>query len=228
MSSGNSIKFVVRDAERLADVVLSKSKGGRYLDRGLEDRLTDLAPDFSYEVEVNRYSGLGELLDELKSENPDMASAPPQIIILSLAAEMERLRASRSPIQTLGEVRADLVEVTRRIKEKIGAHVFVVNVSTLDPADPVFTYHGVDAEPWTLLAHRLNLMLIGVSHDEGLSIVDVDRKIAEVGGSHSVIAAAEYSESGCEAIVEEIARIVEDYGFLDDRPLMQQVGALSS
>jgi hypothetical protein len=68
-------------------------------------------------------------------------------------------------------------------------------------------------------------MLIDVSHDEGISIIDVDRKIAEVGGDHAVTGAARYSEVGCLAIVDEIIRIVEDYGFLDDRALMEQIGA---
>lgn len=228
MSFDKSMKFVVKDAEHLSDVVLSKSEGGRYLDSGLGDRLAALAPTIDFDVRVDRYSGLRGLIDELESESPDLVSSPPQIILLSLAAEMERLGVPGRPTAALGEVRADLVDSIRRIKTQTGAHIFVANVSTLDPANPVFTYHGVDVEPWTLRAHRLNLMLIGVSHDEGVSIVDIDRKIADVGGSHSVIATAEYSESGCEAIVEEIVRIVEDYGFLDDRPLMQQVGAASS
>jgi hypothetical protein len=176
-------------------------------------------------VKVEEYSGLGSLLDDLAGDSPALASSAPDVVILSLAAEMDRLKEVGASETALAAVRADLVAAIRQIKQKVGAHIFVTNVSTLDPANPVFTYHGVAEEPWTLRGHRLNLMLIEVSHDEGISIIDVDRKIAEVGGDSAVTAAARYSQPGCEGIVEEIVRIVEDYGFLDDRPLMEQVGA---
>jgi hypothetical protein len=225
VTNRQSVKFVVKNAEALADVVLSKADGGGYLDNGLKERLASSGSDLEFVVDVADYGGLGELLEELNSENPALASAAPNIVILSLAAEMERLKEVGNSDQALAAVRSDLVSVIRKIKEKVGAHILVPNVSTLDPSDPVFTYHGVTEEPWTLRGHRLNLMLIGVSHDEGISIIDVDRKIAEVGGDQAVTGAARYGEAGCSAIVEEVVRIVEDYGFLDDRPLMEQVGA---
>lgn len=225
MSSRESIKFVVKDAERLADVVLSKNAGGSYLEKGLKERLSGLADAIDFDVKVEEYSGLGSLLEDLASDSPALAASDPDVVILSLAAEMDRLKEVGASETALAEVRADLVAAIRQIKDKVGAHILVTNVSTLDPENPVFTYHGVAEEPWTLRGHRLNLMLIGVSHDEGVSIIDVDRKIAEVGGDSSVTAAARYSQRGCEGIVEEIVRIVEDYGFLDDRPLMEQVGA---
>ncbi|CAN5755915.1 hypothetical protein BH23ACT4_BH23ACT4_03090 [soil metagenome] len=225
MSSRQSIRFVVKDAERLADVVLSKAGGGNHLEKGLKERLSDLAEGVDFDVVVEEYSGLGSLLEDLSSDNPSLASSKPDVVILSLAAEMDRLKEVGASETALAAVRADLVATIRQIKEKVGAHILVTNVSTLDPGNPVFTYHGVTEEPWTLRGHRLNLMLIDVSHDEGISIIDVDRKIAEVGGDSAVTAAARYSQYGCEGIVGEIVRIVEDYGFLDDRPLMEQIGA---
>ena len=225
MSSKQSIKFVVKDAERLADVVLSKSDGGNHLDEGLRERLSAQAEGVDFKVIVEEYSGLGSLLEDLSGDSPALVTSAPDVVTLSLAAEMDRLKEVGAAETAVAAVRGDLVAVIRQIKEKVGAHILVTNVSTLDPADPVFTYHGVTEEPWTLRAHRLNLMLIGVSHDEGISIIDVDRKIAEVGGDSAVTAAARYTQAGCQGIVEEIVRIVEDYGFLDDRPLMEQVGA---
>lgn len=225
MSARQSVKFVVKDAERLADVVLSKADGGNYLEKGLKERLTALAEGIDFEVKVDGYPGLSSLLEDLAGENPALANPAPDVVILSLAAEMDRLKEVGAAETALAAVRADLVSVIRQIKEKVGAHILVTNVSTLDPDNPVFTYHGVSEEPWTLRGHRLNLMLIDVSHDEGVSLIDIDRKIAEAGGDSAVTAAARYSEPGCEGIVEEIVRIVEDYGFLDDRPLMEQVGA---
>lgn len=225
MNSGESVKFVVKDAERLADVVLSKADGGQYLESGLKERLAASAEGMSFVVEVEEYGGLRSLLDDLADENSGLVSSSPDVVILSLAADMDRLKEVGASETALAAVRADLVAAIRQIKQKVGAHILVANVSTLDPSNPVFNYHGVSEEPWTLRGHRLNLMLIGVSHDEGISIIDIDRRIAEVGGDQAVVGAARYSEIGCAAIVEEVARIVEDYGFLDDRPLMEQVGA---
>lgn len=227
MSSRQSIKFVVKDAERLADVVLSKADGGNHLESGLKERLSGLAEGIDIEVNVEEYSGIASLLPDLAGDNLALASSAPDVVILSLAAEMDRLKEVGRSEAALAAVKADLVAAIRQVKEKVGAHILATNVSTLDPAHPVYTYHGVTEEPWTLRGHRLNLMLIEVSHDEGISIIDVDRKIAEVGGDSAVTAAARYSQAGCEGIVEEIVRIVEDYGFLDDRPLMEQVGAVA-
>lgn len=219
--SSESVNVVVKDAEGLKDVVLSKGEGGRHLDEGLGARLAALAPDMTFAVEVEEFSGVASLLDG------PLTAAPqgPSILILSTAGEMERLKGLADPDADVASVRADLVTAVRRIKGELGAHILVTNVSTLDPENPVFTYHGVDEQPWTLRAHRLNLMLIGVSHDEGVSIIDVDRKIAEVGGDRAVAGAARYTDVGCETIVEEIVRVIQDYGFLDDRPIMEQVGA---
>lgn len=227
VSSRQSIKFVVKDAERLADVVLSKADGGDHLEKGLKERLSELAEGIDFTVKVEEYSGLGSLLDDLAADNPALGSSAPDVVILSLAAEMDRLKEVGKSETALAAVRADLVAAIRQIKEKVGAHILVANVSTLDPANPAFAYHGVTEEPWNLRGHRLNLMLIEVSHDEGISVIDVDRKIAEVGGDSAVMAAARYSSSGCEGIIEEIVRIVQDYGFLDERPLMEQVGAVA-
>lgn len=221
MSSDGSVKVVVKDAEAMRDVVLSKADGGSHLERGLADRLTTIAPGIRCEVSVEPYESVTDLFEGRITEGS------PDILILTLAGEMGRLESMQNPEDDVAAVRADIVKAIRRIKSELGAHVFVTNVSTLDPDDPVFTYHGRESQPWTLRGHRLNLMIIDVSHDEGVSIIDIDRVIAEAGGEGSVAAAARYTAAGCEAIADEIARIIEDYGFLDDRPLMEQVGAAS-
>lgn len=219
MSSSSSLKIVVKDSEAMGDVVLSRSAGGSKLERGLAERLSDINADIDYQVSVERYTGVTDLFEG------EITSGSPDIVILTLAGDMERLKSVESPESDVSAVRADIVRAIRRIKSEVGAHIFVTNVSTLDPADPVFNYHGLTEQPWTLRGHRLNLMIIGVSHDEGVSIVDIDRVIAEAGGDGSVEAAARYTTTGCEAVVDEMVRIIEEYGFLDDRPVMEQIGA---
>ncbi len=80
-------------------------------------------------------------------------------------------------------------------------------------------------EPISLRIQRLDLMVIGVSHEEGISIIDVDRKVAELGAGGNVVAPMVYGPAAAAAIIDETMRVVADYGFLDDRPLLAQVGA---
>jgi hypothetical protein len=71
----------------------------------------------------------------------------------------------------------------------------------------------------------LNLVVVDVSHSEGISVIDVDRKIAEVGAENAVVAPSRFNEVGCGVIAGEVVRLIEEYGFLDERPLLEQVGA---
>ena len=130
--------------------------------------------------------------------------------------------------QSLRDVTDDLVACIGLIKARVGAHVFVANLSTLDPSNSTFNYHGLDKEPFSLQAHRLNRALVSVSREEGISIIDVDRKIAERGGEDTVVGPARYNEEGLKVIAGEIFRVIEDYGFLDERPILEQIGAGSS
>lgn len=223
--SSNSIDFLVVDAERLVDCVLSRTEGGSVLENGVSDLVSDLNPDVSVSVTVSESSGLDQLLAGLRSKEFDLLDGQADIILLSLAGEVERFASDDPAAEIVNQVRVDLVSCIELIKEQSNARILVANLSTLDPDDPVYNYRGLAREPFGLIAHRLNLMLLGVSHDEGVSVVDVDRKIAEAGGDEAVTSAARYSELGCRGIASEIARIIEDYGFLDDRPLMEQIGA---
>ncbi len=223
--SFNSIDLLVVDAERLVDCVLSRAEGGSTLERGVSDLVRDLNPDVSVSVTISESSGLGQVLTGLRSKDFDLLDGQADIVLLSLAGEVSRFASEEPAAEIVDEVRADLVSCIELIKEQSDARVLVANLSTLDPENPVYNYRGLAQEPFGLVAHRLNLMLLGVSHDEGVSVVDVDRKIAEAGGDEAVSAAARYTEIGCSGIAAEIARIIEDYGFLDDRPLMEQVGA---
>lgn len=108
--------------------------------------------------------------------------------------------------------------------QSAGSHVFFLNGSTIDPSRLVSNYHAID-EPFTRTAQRLDLMLLHLSISHGISIVDVDRLLAEMGAAHHVIGPLEYSAAACEAICEEILRIMTDYGFFEARPLLAQVGS---
>lgn len=225
MTTEKRISVWVEDAERLADCVLGRAEGGEMLDVGLAGRLHDINPAVEARATVVSSDGLGSLRQQLEGGSAPLIESRPDLVVLSLAGEVGRFKAGNDPDRVVDEIRSDLVACIQLVKERSGARILVANLSTLDPDDPVYAYNERDSDPFVLVAHRLNLMLLGVSHDEGVSLIDIDRKIAEVGGGISVTAAARYNDVGCDTIASEMVRIIEDYGFLDDRPLMDQVGA---
>ena len=226
MSEVKTLEVFVKANADLQDAVLSKSDGAAKLDRGVRELVAGSFPGVVLSVTSEPSSGLAELRTELEEGTSTLISATPDIVLLSVADDVALLpdRAVNAE-EGVRAARADLAAVIDMIKAKVGAHILVAGVSTVDPADETFDYRGLTTEPFSLRAHRLDLMLVGVSHDEGISVIDVDRVVAEVGGGIAVAGAADYTPVGCAAIAAEVVRILEDYGFFDDRQLLAQVGA---
>jgi len=119
--------------------------------------------------------------------------------------------------------RQDFARLVAAIKERLAAHVIVFNCFTFDPDDRVRNYFGVP-DTRALRALKFNLALIDISTEEGISIVDVDRLLAELGGASHATGAFRYSARACESIRDEFFRILQDIGFFERRPLVMQVG----
>jgi hypothetical protein len=220
------LKLYVLGGADIVDAAVSINDGGGKLKSGVRELVAVAYPDVPFETIHCASEGFAELRALLESGESSLVIEQPQIVLLSVAHDVQELGDDgRSIDEDVHRVESDLVAVVNLIKEKVGATVLVANVSTLDPSQEIFNYHDTDAEPLSLRAQRLDLMLIGVSHDQGISVIDVDRKIAEIGGASGVIAAFDYSEAGCLTVAEEIVRVMDDYGFFDDRPLLAQVGA---
>lgn len=109
------------------------------------------------------------------------------------------------------------------LKERLDAHLIVFGVSSYDPDDLVHNYHGTSETLSERILH-FNLALSEISALEGISIVDVDRLIAELGGKGHVIKALQYSMHAYQEICREFLRVVEDIGFFEKRPLLRQIG----
>ena len=116
-----------------------------------------------------------------------------------------------------------LLEVVGTIKGELDAHVIVYNCSTVDPADQTYNYHGV-GETIPLRVQQLNRIIIEISVKEGISIIDADRVLAELGARDNVPSALEYSAEACKALCEETLRVLADVGFFEKRPLIMQMG----
>lgn len=226
MTVTRTMRVTVRDSANLGDVFLSRNDGGSFGNDSVKDLIQTGFPEVALEVTVEPSTGASGLRAELESGESSLIGSDTDLVVFSVADELDRLDdTSRGVEELIREIESDLVAVVELIKEKVGAHVFIANLSTVDPEAVVFNYHGVEVEPYTLRAHRLNLVVVAVSHSEGISVIDVDRKIAEVGAENAVVAPSAFNEVGCGVIAGEVVRLIEEYGFLDERPLLEQVGA---
>ncbi len=225
MPESTTVTIVLHANADLADALLPTARGGAHLTDGLVERIQRR---FGVQARVvhEASSGFGALRAALEDGSAPMLGSDADIVVLSVADEVmalpERGAGAEEAVQN---VRADLVAAIRLIKEKIGAHILVANHSTVDPDDETFNFQGVSPEPLSLRIQRMDLMLVGVSHDEGISIIDIDRKVAEIGAGGTVVGQMRYGPGAADVIADETVRILEDYGFFDDRPLLAQVGA---
>lgn len=228
MSDSGALELFIKAGNDIVDGMLSKADGGSKLDRGVKELVSTDFPGVEIIPSHEASGGFNALKAELEAGTSSLLGAEPDVVMLSIVDEVNSLpdRAG-DPNAAVEIVREELVALIGLIKEKVGAHVLIASASTVDPAEKPFNYSKYDVDPLSLRAHRLSSMLVGVSHDEGISIVDVDRIIAELGADEHVESVFSYSTRACEAIAAEVVRILEDYGFFDERPLVAQVGAKS-
>jgi hypothetical protein len=129
----------------------------------------------------------------------------------------------RQGLVPVEQFRQQFARLVAEIKQRLAAHIIVFNCCTYDPDDRTSSYFGVQDTP-ALRALKFNLALIDLSAEEGISIVDVDRVLAELGGGSHVTEAFRYSSDACKLIRDEFLRILQDIGFFERRPLVEQVG----
>lgn len=125
---------------------------------------------------------------------------------------------------SITESNQNLLEFVRTVKGRVDAHIVAFNGSTVDPADHTHSYFGMNEDTLALRVHRLDLALMRLSVQEGISIVDVDRRIAEVGADKHVLKALTYSPEACRAVGQELFSVLADIGFFEKRRLVLQIG----
>ncbi len=85
----------------------------------------------------------------------------------------------------------------------------VFNVSTYDPGG---VRHDFAHDVYTVLAHRLDLMLERVAADVGFAVIDVDRSVAEFGGARAVTEPATYADEASAVIAEDAFTAIDELG----------------
>lgn len=207
-SNGSApVRILVKGGADARDCLLSKAEGGTKLDRGLRDILLDRYGIGSVKVQVEfeeRPPAAG-YVDELAGRAGPAANAP-DLVILSLHPDV-----LRPYDRGFGAAMTDVV----RILKNGGSQVVFLNASTIDPSDFATNYAGLTAEPFSMVAQRLDLDLLRLSVSEDVSIVDADRILAELGASALVVGPTDYLVDACVAVCAETARVIDDIGFLD-------------
>lgn len=184
----------------------------------------EFAPGFEVEFEVLDPPGLAFESAAWDPIGESVSEGNHDIVLLSVAVWLGGLGTDPAPGEGPARGFGALVEdVSRRLKEGTGAHGVLVNGSTLDPTDPTFDYSGAP-ETARERIRRLNLACFMASMAEGVSVVDVDRIVADLGGEGHVRGPLDYSPELRERIRVELARIMDDIGFFESRPLLAQVG----
>lgn len=136
------------------------------------------------------------------------ADSPAGVLLFSIEPELG-LHAADAPadLPPVAQFKADLLHLVQRWRAQGTEHILVLNASSIVPAEQPYHYQN-SRESIAERIQRLNLALLEVSATEGISIVDVDRAIAEMGGADHVQAALHYSPAANHAICQEVLRIL--------------------
>lgn len=121
------------------------------------------------------------------------------------------------------EYKDSLIQLVQALKDKTSAHIVVFGSCSFDP-NPEDHNYSKREESLTMQTHRLNLAMLEVSFAEGITFIDVDRILAEIGCAHNVNSRFSYSTKAYEAIRDEFVRVITDVGFFEERPLLVQMG----
>jgi hypothetical protein len=119
----------------------------------------------------------------------------------------------------IDRARHDLTAAVVELKAT-GTRIVAISAATVDP-----TRTSRAAREQERTAHELDLVLFELSIAEGISVLDVDRIVAELGGRDHLDGFLDYGTVALDRITAGLVAIVEDYGFLEERPLLPQVGA---
>lgn len=107
----------------------------------------------------------------------------------------------------------NLASIVARLRERSAAPILVYNVSAIVPGERVHCYQGL-GEILSTRIRRFNLALTDLSHQTGVSIVDVDSVLARVGAERLKFNVDHLTAEGCRLVAEEVVRILEDMGCL--------------
>jgi len=212
------LRLALLGGSDLVDSTLSQDEGGRVLTEGLAAVLQARHADLD-EVELRQLDHRDVWAWVADPEALRAQIRGVDAVVRSIAPDLESARRGRGLASDFADAMAAFIAACKAEDVR----VIVLNGSTYDPTDTVSCYRDAsDSRP--LAIHRLDLELIELSMLDGISVLDVDRVVAEHGGHAHVEGLLRYSPVLSAAIRDQLADILEEYGFCDDRPLLVQQG----
>ncbi|MGI9611188.1 MAG: hypothetical protein ACR2NL_12920 [Acidimicrobiia bacterium] len=202
--------------------LFSEQNGGSCLEAGFAENVHE-SHQGKIRIDVTSQPALrsDQLMDALVGGDIDLgeASSEEAADLVVFSVQPDSVDMENDP----DTFRENLRTAIRHVKEHSGAHIIVLNASNIDPEELTFNYSRVDVTLPERI-RRLNLALVNLSIDEGISIIDVDRIVAQLGAANHVNGVVDYSCEASQVIGDEFLRIVEDIGFFEERPLLMQRG----
>jgi hypothetical protein len=213
----HTLPIAVLGGQDLDDSTLTVAAGGRCLTKGIDEVLAERHPDRPrptlVRVAAHDVYSLASDHDELRR-----AAEAADVILRSVEPDL----AVPFPGAELGDRFFEAWTTFIDICKQAECRVIALNGCTFDPADHT-TRHTADEVAPTRL-QRFNLALVELSMAEGISVLDVDRIVAEHGAGDHVEGLLRYDRVLCEAVRDQLADVIDDYGFFDERPVLVQQG----
>lgn len=223
MGGQPTLNLLIWAGSDVANSLLSFQEGGAKLHRGIRDLIQEkYAAKFEINIIQKPWSNSEEVLKTIQKEGnaKNGLEKTTDIVIFSIQSAITESGDKALSVELYYQY---LVQIVRLIKEKIGAYIIFFNCCCLDPQDCVHNYYNLD-DSLSVRVQKLNLALMKLSMQEGISIIDVDYILAELGGDRHVLKALDYSAEAWEAISLEFLRVLEDVGFFERRSLLIQLG----
>jgi hypothetical protein len=130
------------------------------------------------------------------------------------------------PLMDLGESFANLERIVARLRARTDAPILIYNLSPIVPGQIVHCLQGL-GETFATRIRRFNLALADLSEREGISIIDVDEILARAGADRLKVDAMHLKPEAYRLIAEEVVRVLEDVGVLDEPQAGRQAGRVA-
>jgi hypothetical protein len=127
------------------------------------------------------------------------------------------------PLMDLADSFANLERIVERIRARSDAPILIYNLSPIVPGQIVHCLQGL-GETFATRIRRFNLALADFSERDGVSIIDVDEILARAGADRLKVDAMHLKPAAYRLIAEEVVRVLEDLGVLEEPAAPRGVG----
>ena len=103
----------------------------------------------------------------------------------------------------------NLAAIVERLRSGSDAPILIYNMSAVVPGESIRCYADFPEVVSTRI-RRFNLGLIELSRQTGITIVDVDRIVAQKGADHLKFDALHMTVDGCRAVAEEVVEALDE------------------